>query len=303
MNTPDRTTIIKGPAEMAWNSQVVKFGGDFSVDFVTEFFDVVSSSFGRGARRVKNRYVEIKGTPLEFTGLSAIYPYATKNIGDTIFGASDLPAVITPKNGAPLTVANVMPTKLPGITLHPSKSILRDGVWTGLCANAADPSAQASFFSFGSVGTNAALTAVDFTKIPNALYNALFNSVTYVVEDGIDIDFNLGLDDDLFQGLTINKRITELEAAAKFMPTSLTEAGYATLMGWDTVYVGGDPFSGNLVVSGDRTGKPQITLAKMMVQPGGVTYGRKNRLGEVTLASVRQVATGSLTALWTIGVV
>ncbi len=98
-------------------------------------------------------------------------------------------------------------------------------------------------------------------------------------------------------------RMTELEAAVKFRPIGLTEAAYATLLGWDGIQPGDDPLTANLVISGDKAGKPTVTLAKMQVQQGGVNYGRGTRTGEVTFASVRQVTTGALAALWAFGTV
>jgi hypothetical protein len=301
--TPDRATILKGPAKLVWNSATILFGEDFSVDMITEFFDIASSAHGRIGRRVKDRRIEIKGVPLMWDTLTALYPYATANIGDVLFGATDKPAVITPRNGAPLTIANVMPTQLPGITLHPSKSIMRAMTFTGLVANSSDPSLAASFFSFGTVGTNVALTGLDLTKIPNAFYTASLNAVTYRPVDGFDIDFNLGLEPDMDNGLTINQRITSLDAACKFTPGPHTEAVLTTLLGWGGKQPGDEVANYALTISGDVTGKPTVQLANMMVVGGGVRYGRAPRAGEITLESTRQISAGNLTALWTFGTV
>lgn len=302
--TPDRVNILKGPAKVVYDSATIIFGEDFAVDMITEYFEVSSSTSGRRSRRVKDRRVEITGVPLMWDSLSVLFPYATKQIMDTIYGATDKAAVITPRNGAPLTIANVMPTRLPGITLHPSKSILRAGTWTGLVANASDPSLQASFFSFsGTVGTNVDQTGLDLSKVPNAFYTASFNSVTYRPVDGFDIDFNLGLEPDFDNGLTMNMRVSELEAACKFTPGAHTEAALATLLGWGGKQPGDEAAHFALTISGDAPGKPTVALANMMVEGGGVRYGRAPRNGEITLASVRQESSGALTALWTFGTV
>ncbi|MBA4136769.1 MAG: hypothetical protein C0518_05580 [Opitutus sp.] len=304
MATPDRATLLRGPAYATHDSATILFGEDLLVELVTEFFDVASSSHGRIGRRIKNRYVEIKGVPLMWSDLAKLFPYATLNIGDVIFGATDKPMVITPRNGRPLTIANVMPFALPGISLHTAKPILRGMTWRGLVANASDPSAAASYFSFGSNGTNVAQTGLDLTKIPNTLYSAGYNSATYRAQDGFDIDFSLGLEPEHENELHLNYRVTELEAAAKFAPIGKTEADYATLMGWDGVAIGGSPYAGALVITGAGTGAPIVTLAGMQVQSGGVAYGaRPLRTGEVQLASIRSVTSGNLNALWTFAAV
>lgn len=301
--TPDRVNLLKGPAKMVWDSATIIFGDDFGVDMISEWFDVVSTTTGARSKRLKNRYIEIKGRPLMWDSLSSLFPYATKQIMDTIFGATDKAAVITPRNGAPLTIANVMPTSLAGITLHPSKSILREMTFTGLVANASDPSLAASFFSFGSPATGATMTGLDLSKVPNAFYTASFNSVTYRPVDGFDIDFSLGLEPDLDNGLIVNYRVASLEAACKFVPGPHTEAVLATLLGWGGKQPGDEAANYALTLSADATGKPTVALANMMVQSGGVRYGRAARNGEITMASIRQETSGALTALWTFGVV
>lgn len=303
MTIVDRTTLLKGPAYLTYDAAVIKFAADFTVELVGEKFDLTGISHGRIGRRVKDRRIEIRGTPLEWTDLGKLFPYATTQPQDRIYGAADKSAVITPRNGAPLTIPNVAVTKMPGITLHPSKSILRDMQWTGLVAKNANPALQASYYSFGEAASGVAQTAANLANIPNAFYSALFNGSTYKPEDGFDIDFDLGLEPDFQDGLTIGMRLTALEAAVKFRPISLTEVQYAALMGWDTFQPGDDEFSGDMVISGDKAGKPTVTLSKMQVQAGGVNYGRETRTGDVTLASVRQVSAGALTALWAFGTV
>jgi hypothetical protein len=83
------------------------------------------------------------------------------------------------------------------------------------------------------------------------------------------------------------------------VPAGVTEAVYATLMGWNSIKQGEEYASYDLVISGQATGYPVITLSKMQVQGGAVRYGaRPLRAGEVQLASIRQVTSGNLTALW-----
>lgn len=303
MTTVDRTSLIKGPAYITYDGATIKMASDFSADLIEEKFPVNSLSHGRVGSRVKDRRIEIKGTPLEWTDLTKLFPYASTQPWDRIFGGTDKPLVITPATGAPLTIANAAVTKMPGITLHPSKSMLRDMMWTGLIANASDPSLAASWFSFGTVATGVAQPAPTLANMPNAFYSAAFNSLTLKTDDGIDLDFNLGLESDTQEGLTIGMRMASLEATAKLRPINLTEAQYATLMGWNTYEPGDQGYSGNLVITGHKTGKPTITLATMQVDSGVLNYGRSMRTGDVGFASLRVVSSGVLTALWTFGTV
>lgn len=296
----DRTLILKGPCKLVFDSASLFSEDDVQVDFITEYFDVVTSAFGRVARRVQSRRIEVSINPKMWTDLTKLFPYATSLIGSAIFGATDKPIVITPSNGAPLTIANGAVSQLPGIVLSHGKPILRPMKFTGLCANSADPATAASWFSFGTPASGVALTGFDLTKVFNTRYSLGWNSTTWRSEDGFAIDFNLGLAPDVVDGEGIvNYRITELDASVKFTPTAKTEAEYATLLGW-TKAPGASPALSNAVVTGEGTGSPIITLANCMVSQGSSRYGPSvGRHGQIELQTVRTITAGALDALWT----
>ena len=149
----DRTLILKSPGFITWDGAAILSQGDITVSLITEFFEVGSSSHSVVSRRVMDQRVEIDFTPLMWNDLAKLIPYASANIGDTIYGATDKPMVITPRNGAPLTIANAAVTGLPSIKLSATQSILGAMKFTGLVANNSDPAVPANFFSFGTVGT------------------------------------------------------------------------------------------------------------------------------------------------------
>ncbi len=301
MATIDRVLILKSPGFITWNSATLLSQGDITVELITEYFEVGSSTFGTVSRRVRDRRVEISLTPLMWNDLAKLFPYATKAIGDTIYGATDVPLVITPRNGAPLTVANVAITQMPSIKLSATQSIMGAMKFTGLCANAADPATVASFYSFGTVGTNVAQTGLDLTKIPNALYSLALNAVNYRSADGFAVEFDLGLDADKPDGdPTINMRLTQLDARLRFTPVGLTEAQYASLLALGMAFgIGAAPTGYAAAVTSG--GGPAVTLGNTIVTTGRVGYGpTTDRTGEIVLQSVRTVTAGALVALWTI---
>ena len=299
----DRTLIIKGPAKIVHDSATIFSIDDIRVRWITEYFDVQSSAFGRLKRRVKTRRIEVDVTPFSWADLTKLLPYATKQIGDTLFGATDKALVITPRNGAPLTLANAMVTQLPGIVLSVDKPILRPMKFTGLCANNTDPSVEANWFALAASAADVALTGLGAIP-PNCLYSMAYKSVTERSEEGFAIDINLGLTPDVVDGDGIvNYRVKELEASLKFKPSPKTEAAYATLLGWSGKGIGADPTAGDAVITGTGSGNPIVTIANMVPAEGGTLYGEGNRLEQVELLSVRTTASNLLTALWTIGAV
>lgn len=297
----DRTTIIKGPAKIEYDSAVIFSEADITVSWLTDYFDVPSSAFGRIGRRVTSRRIEVSLVPKMWGDLAKLFPYAAAQIGDTIFGAADKPLTITPRNGAPLTLNNAAVMQLPGITLSAGKSLMREMKFVALCAKSGDPAEAGDWFSFGVVGSNVALTGFDRAKVLNSRYSLGYNSATWLAEEGFTLDFTLGLQPDAVDGEgLVNYRLSELEASLKFKPAAGTEAAFAALLGWDGVDIGGDPFAGNAVITGAASGAPIVTLANAQVQGGGSAYGPAiNRHGEVELVSVRSLSADLLSALWT----
>ena len=299
MSTPDRATLLQGPAYATHNSASLHFGDDLTVEFVEEKIPKQSSSFGIVGRSWQNRYVDISGTPIMWNNLAVMFPYATKNVGDTLFGATDLPMVITPRNGRPLTIVNVMPLPDFGLSCHAGKDLVRPMKWRGLVANAADPSLEASYFTRGAIGTDVAQTGLDLTKLPRSLYTAVMNAVTYRAKDGFELDVTGATAPDDENGLHLNYRFTEApQATVKFTPISLLEADYATLMGWDGIKQGGERAAYNFVLTGGSSGMPIITLSKMQPAAARTIFGKAPRTGEITLESIRQISAGNLAALW-----
>lgn len=296
----DRTLILKGPCKLTHNSATIFSEGDVLVAFVTDYFDVMVAAFGRIGRRVKSRRIEVSLVPKMWSDLTVLFPYATALHGSGIFGASDLPLVITPSAGAPLTLANAAVTQMPSLVCAHDKPLLGAMKFTALCANSGDPATAANWFSFGTPATGVALATFDPTKVYNTRYSLSWNSVTYRSEEGFAVDFNLGLAPDVVDGEgVVNYRITELDAALKFVPSAKTEAQYATLLGW-AIAPGGQPTQSNAVISGEASGSPVVTLVNAQVMQGGAMYAAdKNRLGQVELATSRTITSGALNALWT----
>lgn len=298
----DRTTILKGPCKLTHNSAIIFSEGDVKVDFITDYFDVNTSAFARLGKRVQSRRIEVTLTPKMWQDLTKLFPYATALIGSTIFGATDLPLVITPAYGAPLTLANAAVTVMPAITCSHGKPLLRGSMkFTALCANSGDPATAANWFAWGTPASAVALTGFDLTKVFNTRYSLGWNSGTYQSEGGYDIDFSLELAPDMVDGEgVVNYRITALNALLKFIPTGKTEADFATLLGWDTKAPGMQPALSDAVITGAASGSPIITIKNCQLDQGAANYGAAvGRLGEVQLSSIRTVTAGALDALWT----
>jgi hypothetical protein len=301
----NRTTLVRGPGSITFDGASIHSETNIVATLVEEYSDSVSSGFGRTGRKLLNRYVEVTAQPSMWLNLDKLFPYAATQIEDAIFGATDKPLVITPRNGRTLTVLNASITTLANLKCSAAAALFKSPItWTGLCANNTSPATLANYFvQGGTVGAGVLLTGFDKTKMFRGRYTGVRNGVTLQSDGGFDIDFALNLEAYRPDGEpTVQFYLKSLEAAVKCRPAGLTEAAYLALLN-DGVDIGAEAPLHDIVVAGPSTGSPSITLAKTMVEPGSFVYGGELRTGELTFQSVREPATNVLPALWTIGVV
>lgn len=299
-----RSTILKSPGKLTHDGATIFSEADIVTQILTEFVPVVTDAFGTVNQIVKDRMIKITLTPKSWSDLTKLFRYGALNIGDVLFGAADKAAVITPRNGAPLTIKNAMPTRLSSILLSGTRPILGAMEFTGLVALNSNPAEVANFLEFGAPATGVALTGFNAAAIPNGLYSALWNGVTIRSATGFAIELALGIDPDAPDGEpTLNYRITSLEATCKFTPVGMTEADYLSLLTLDKG-IGASPTKSNIVITGAVAGMPIVTLTNCYVESGGLGHGKTiDRTGEVTLRSIRTETDGNLNALWTFGTV
>ena len=302
----NRTTITRGPGYIGFATVSIQSQKDITVTLVEEWSDSVTAGFGRIGRHLKNRHVEVSATPSAWDNLATLLPYASMQPGDVAYGSADVPLVITPRNGKPITILNAAITQLPSLKFSAESELFTGDIkWTGLVSLSGDPALTASYFTTGTAGVNVAQLGADNTKMFRGRYAGLRNSVALRGDKGFDLSFSLSWDDDQPDGeVTLNKRLKSLEASIKCSPVGLTEADYLTLLN-DGLDVGAQPACYDLVLTGPATGYPIFTLANTHVEPGSLHYGNSNasRTGEVTFQSIRHITSNALAPLWTVGAV
>ena len=302
----NRTTIVRGPGYLTSGAVSIQSQKDIVATLIEEWSDSLTAGYGRIGRRLKNRHVEVTAQPSVWDNLATLLPHAAMQIGDVAYGDADVPLVITPRNGKPVTILNTAVTQLANLKFGSEAELFAgDMKWTGLVALDGDPSAIASYFTMGAAASNVAQLGADHTKMYRGRYTGARNTVSLRGDKGFDLSFALAWDDDQPDGeVVLNKRLKSLEAAIKCAPVGLSEADYIALMN-DGVDVGAEPAAHDLVLTGPATGYPVFTLANTQVEPGSFHYGNSNaaRTGELTFQSVRKITANALAALWTVGAV
>ncbi len=301
----NRTLLIKGPGQVAYASAAFFSDGDITATLVEKWSDIITSGFGRIGRTLMDRYIEVSFVPSMWLGTAILFPYATYQPGDVLYGSTDAPLVITPRNGRPITIVNAQVTGLPGLMLAADKPTFKGPVkFTGLVGNSDDPSLLASYFTQGSVGTNVALTGMVAADILRSRYIGTWNGTSIRTDKGWDIDFNLAVEDDHPDGeVTVNKRFKQLEASASCDPTAITESAYNGLLN-NAVDVGGQPPGYALAVAGvAASGAPAVTLNNAFIEDGAsyLYAPDKSRTGRLKFTTIRTITSNVLASLWTIG--
>lgn len=307
MSTIDRSTIKMGPGKALYDSANL-----FSQDGITArvsktLFEVLTDHAGVVDRRLDDVSVEVNLTPKAWDNLDVILPYATLAIGSSIYGAVDKPLVVTPINGAPITVAAAAVTRLPSLTFSAVKPLLGEIGFTGILANATEWAAAAARLSLGANASGVALTGFDLTKVPNYAYSATLGALTFESEEGFNVEFDLQLEDVKVdsQGV-VDKILTSLTATCSFVPVGLTEAQILAALAVQGAGVrrGGSIGGADFVITGSAVGAPIFTLKGASVSQGGYRFARNaKRVGEIQLVTRRTLTNGVLDPLWTVGAV
>ena len=299
----DRTTIRKGPAKVSFDSGEFFAESGINVTLDMEKESRAVDAFGVVSELVVGKTVTLTMTAVQWTSLAALFPNASLNVGEDIYGAADTTCTITPVNGKPITLSNAAVTSPPDILLSGSGSQFGEITITALIANSADAGALASYLSFAADATGAALTGLDRTKILNAAYTATFDGTTYHSAEGFTISFDLQLSENRVDGLGIvGMAIQDLVATCTFIPVGGgDEEAFANLVGFATG-IGREPERSALTVEGSQPGDPSVVLNNCVVNPGGYVYGSDAyRQSAFTWRTARSETGGVIDELFTVG--
>jgi len=116
-----RTTLLSGPAAATYNGHTFFARDGILVSPALELAAVGSDANGLLDESVFNTPVTIRFTPsAPARDLVALYPHLQGAPGESLFGAVDMPLVLTAANGVRLTFAAVAITQMPDLVLGAS---------------------------------------------------------------------------------------------------------------------------------------------------------------------------------------
>jgi hypothetical protein len=308
----DRTTIIRGPAVIKKGSTVIYTEGDVTVTAEVTTTEGISSVVGKYDEYMDTVVHNISFKPAsQATALyfAALFPYTNPTLGASIYGAAPDDLIVWSVDGKQYTYKCAALTSMPGLSLAPSTPLFDgEAVFTAIGDCAEDWSGTDHFAAVASVAfSDTSFNAANDFRLH---YAAAWGSDPwddFETEAGFKISFDLQLEDVLSDSYgIIDKSITGLSASATFTPQGISaEAvlsalgiqGAGAKRGRSMLSLGSD-----LVLSNSVVGEPEITLYNAVLKGNSTQVGASvNRVGELTLSSMRSMTAGALNAVFSIG--
>lgn len=304
MPTFDRTTIVRGPAKITYDTAVFYSKGGVTLRMVNTTFDKETDAYGMVGKAKTDFQVIVEFEPVgEIEELAKLYPYGSTAIGAAIYGATDKALTITAAD-ATYTIQNAAITQLPSLRLTANNTAFGQIQFTGLLMIGGDPSSLADYYSVA--GGASIGTGFDPSKLITAPYTAtlgLGTPLAFMSEAGFEVSFDLGLAPVVVDGIgTVSMSLQNLGANIVCIPTGVAESAFDEA--FDSLEAGEDLGNLTLDISTLVTGGLNLDfLAVNIIDLEKRFSPADNRLGTLTMAARRTFTTGSPNALFTVAVV
>lgn len=299
MPTFTRTTIVRGPAKIAFDSATFYSKGGVSLTMTNSTFDKESDAYGVLGKSKTDFQVLVEFEPVgEIEALTVLFPYGSTAIGASIYGGTDKPLVITAA-AATYTIRNAAITQMPSIRCSANNTAFGPVQFTGILELGGDPSALGDYYA---VAAGAAIgTAFDPSKLVTAPYTAtLGGSTTFFSEAGFEISFDLGITPIVVDGIgTVDMSLQNLGCNITCIPVGVAEDSFDSFFG--SLDAGEDLASATLDISTATSGGLNFDAAAVQIIDLQKRFSpTENRLGQLSMSARRTFTTGNPNALFTI---
>ena len=297
-----RTTIVRGPCKIGFDSATFYSKGGVSLTMTNATFDKETDAYGVVSKSKTDFQIVVEFEPVgEIEDLAKLFPYGNTAMGASIYGGTDKALTITAAD-ATYTITNAAITQMPSIRCSANNTAFGTVQFTGLLEINGDPGLIESYYAVdvgGSIGT-----AFDPLKIITAPYRATLGAIgPFFSEGGFEISFDLSLNPVAVDGIgTVDMSLQNLGATITCIPTGLAENSFDTF--FDTLDAGADLASSALDISTATVGGLNFDCAAVQLIDLQKRFSpTDNRLGQLTLAAKRTFNTGAPVALFTVAAV
>lgn len=290
-----RSQLGRSPGILTFNGGTFFTRQDISNRHVATWKEVITTVYG-AQDKVRTDWV-IKNNFLlwgAWENLPILFPaYAMgAQIGASVFGNADVPAVIQGTNNDRITYVNSAITKLSGLYLGVDEDLFAAGVEvTSLIGNGKNPEDVSSYIIHDSNAYNeGAFSRANFKRTRfSAAWGAVAGFGAVLAQKGFHIDWALDATPVPVDGLgTVDYTVKGFKGMTKFIPIGPSRAQINAASQLNTTL--GTAASSNaadLAITGSNAG-PQITMNSAFMAEHGFEFGIEPlRNGEITLETVR----------------
>lgn len=315
----DRTTIIRGPAQITYDGAVYYSQGDIRLNIGHETFPIVNSAFGTVQMRTQQRTATVSFTPvgnlIPFTGTTdgqnsfTLWNYGTKKPGDRLLADTDKDLIIHTYGGTravKYTIYNVAITKIPDLALTAVRTLAGEVVFTGIGKKDVDPDTADSFVKVEAIAVDPT-DAFDPDQVITESYAAAWGSTApwdaMETTAGWTISFDLSLQPVIHDATgIIDWTIGDVRASARAQVFGITEAQVFTatnkLIDMHVKRGSKMPDDNHLIITGDSL---KATLFSAQVRMIPTQFGTGTlRFADLEFTATRKVVTGALQQLFKI---
>lgn len=304
MPTFSRTTIVRGPCKIGFDSATFYSKGGVTLTMTNATFDKETDAYGVVSKSKTDFQIVVEFEPVgEIEDLAKLFPYGSTAMGASIYGNADKALTITAAD-ATYTINNAAVTQMPSIRCSANNTAFGTVQFTGLLEDGADPDAidDSNYYA---VSAGAAIgTAFDPAKIITAPYKATLGAIgPFFSEAGFEISFDLSLQPIATDGLgTVDMSLQNLGATITCIPTGLDAQSFDTFFG--SLNAGADLTSSALDISTATVGGLNFDCAAVQVIDLQKRFSpTDNRLGQLTLAAKRTFSAGAPQPLFSVAAV
>jgi hypothetical protein len=306
MPSINRTSIISGPAKIAFGGQTFWSKGDITLKVMNERFNIETAQFGKVDERFSDRRIEVSFEPAgAFTaGVAAVlWPYASTTVGASVFTGSDVPLTINSRDGRQIVVHAAAVTQMPQLRLGVTQTIIGPVTFTGLLKNSTDPTAANAYLTESALAFPAD-TGFAVADILTRAYSASWGSApwdAFVAEGGWTVDFNLSLAEQKVDGIgTVDMTFQSLAVSAKCVPVGPTAANILAAINGTAGLGVSIATANNLNITG--TGVYVRLYAAALAESGMIFGNQAKRISETEWISTRSVTAGVAAPLFHVGI-
>ena len=302
MPTFDRTTILRGPCKVTYDTQTFYSKAGVVLTTTNSTFDKETDAYGIVSKSKTDLTIVIEFEPVgEIEALAVLFPHGNTAMGASIYGNTDKNLVIVSADKT-YTILNAQITQMPTISCSATKTAFGSVQFTGLLKKDGDPQNIEDYYT--TAGGASIGSGFSPQLIYTAPYTATLGALTpFFSQDGFEISFDLSLNPVVVDGIgTVDMSMGNLGCNISCIPTGPTQLDFETF--FDNLSAGEDLATSVLEIKTTTVGGLDFDCAAVQVTELQRNFSAADSvLGTLTMSAKRTFSSGAPVTLFQVGAV